>query len=101
MNYKLSGNNGFRNADMKEECSSNSSNYSNNEGNPALSLCLVLYWIHYNEYILSYHFIYSIDFHITGSGASEPFLDNEDIIDVKDEPVEVGLHFVSMCAGNN
>ena len=44
VNYELSGNNGFRNADVKEECSF-FSNHFNNEGNPALRLCLVLYCI--------------------------------------------------------
>ena len=101
MNDKLSENNGFRNDDMKQECSPKFSNYSSNEGNPDFSLGSVLYWVHYNAYILSYHFIHSFDFHITGSSASEPVLDIEDIIDLKDEPVEVSLHFMSMCASIN
>ena len=46
VNYKSSGNNSFANADVKEECSSHFSNYSNNEGNTALYLCLVLYYVH-------------------------------------------------------
>ena len=37
----LSENNGFGKADVKEECSSDLSNYSNREGNPALHLPLV------------------------------------------------------------
>ena len=40
----------------------------------------------------SYHyiaFIYCFDLCIKGSGASEAVPDNEDVIDLKDEPVEV------------
>ena len=43
VNYKLSGNNGLGIVDVKEECSSYSSNYSINEGNPSLQLYVVLY----------------------------------------------------------
>ena len=50
-NYDLSENYGFRNADVKEEESSHLSNYSDNEGNPALHLCLVLYCVVQNTFI--------------------------------------------------
>ena len=46
VNYKLSGDKSFRNAEMNEECSSYFSNYSNIEGSPALDSHLVLYCIH-------------------------------------------------------
>ena len=40
-------------------------------------------------YIIITLLIYLFYLHITGSCASEPVHDNEDIIDLKDEPVEV------------
>ena len=46
VDHQLSGSNGFGNLDVKEECSSDFSNYSGNEGNPALHLYLLLYRIH-------------------------------------------------------
>ena len=37
---------------------------------------------------------YVFDFHITGSSASAPVHNSENIIYVKDEPVEVGYSFL-------
>ena len=54
VNYKLSGSNGFIKADVKEECSSYFSNYSNNEGNPSSHLflcCTVFIRVHLYYYI--------------------------------------------------
>ena len=58
VNYGLYENDGSRNADVKEECSSYFSNNSINEGNSALNLCLVLCSVHYNTIVLLYFFIY-------------------------------------------
>ena len=44
--YKLSLNCGFRNGNMKEECSSDNSNYFNDKGNPVLHLPPVLYCVY-------------------------------------------------------
>ena len=52
VNYKLSGNNGLGIVDVKEECSSYSSNYSINEGNPSLQLYVVLYCVRWSAFVL-------------------------------------------------
>ena len=74
---------------MKEECSPYSSNYSNNEGNPALSA--VLRSVEYICVIITF-LIFSFDSRIIGGRTSEPVDDNEDIIDLKYEPVEVSYY---------
>ena len=53
IDYELSQNFGFRDGDMKEECSTNFLNSSNDEGkNPVLQVSLVLYCVHLDTFIL-------------------------------------------------
>ena len=72
--------------DVKKKCALYSSDYSKNEGNPDFSAVLRSVECIFVNITL---FIYSFDSRITGSCASEPVDENEDIIDLKDEPVEV------------
>ena len=55
VSYKLSGNDGFINVNVKEECSSNFLIYSKIEGNLAFHLCSMLYFVRYNSFILLKH----------------------------------------------
>ena len=52
VDYKSSQNCGFINMEIKEECSSDFSNYSKYEGNPALQIALVSYCFHLDAFIL-------------------------------------------------
>ena len=49
--YKLSEETGFRSVDVKEECLSFCSNFSNIEGSSAFDSRLVLYCVHWEAYI--------------------------------------------------
>ena len=91
MDYNLSQNFGLRKRDMKEECSSDFPNCYNDEGSPALDLFLVLYCVDLDA------FTYWFDFLITGSNASEPVHDIEDVIDLKVEPLEVSYCIFWAC----
>ena len=95
MDYELSRNCGFINSDVKEECSSDFPNSSNNEG---ILFYILIWWCTVLNFVLLYHLFYLFDFHVTGRSASEPVLSDEDIIDVKEEPIEVSCYILGVCA---
>ena len=92
--YKLSRNCGFINADVKEECSSEFPNSSNNEG---ILFYIFIWWCTVLIFVL-WHVSYLFDIHVTGRSASEPVHDNEDIVDLKEEPIEVSCYILWVCA---
>ena len=90
---KLSGVHDFGSAEIKEDCSLDYSNCIKNEGNLGVHLSLALcclnvryFWCYYFNYN---SFIELSAFLITGCGTSELFPGDEDVIDLKVEPLEV------------
>ena len=91
MEYKLSRNCSFMNSDVKKECSSESPNSPNNEG----ILFYILIWLcTVLNFVLLCHIFYLFDLHVTGKSTSKPVHDDEDIIDSKEEPVEVSCYIL-------
>ena len=97
--YESSGVFGIGDADVKKECSLDHSRYISNEGNSALHLSFVLFWINVRLFPWLYNtFIRILHIHNTGQSTYKIVFDNEDIIDVKNEPIEVRECILWVCA---